>query len=171
MHNIGLISYFWKMENQNIPEQLPPLTQVEEIFCLEYMVDMNQTKAYMRAFEMDNYSSASSLSYRLFRKVQIVARIKELMEERAQRMEINQDWVILSLKQIRERCLVAEPVLEWNHETKQMEPTGEYKFDSNGANRATELIGKHMGMFTTKLDIAAKVDPVEITVKGQKFAD
>ena len=33
-----------------------------------------------------------------------------------------------------------------------MEESGEYKFDSSGANRSLELIGKHFKLFTDKID-------------------
>ena len=40
----------------------------------------------------------------------------------------------------------AQPVL-----TPAEEETGEYRFDSSGANKATELIGRHLAMFTDKV--------------------
>ncbi len=39
----------------------------------------------------------------------------------------------------------AEPVLD-----RKGAPTGEYKFDSAGANRSLELLGKELGMFGEK---------------------
>lgn len=41
--------------------------------------------------------------------------------------------------------------MEFDRETGEMVETGEYAFDSNGANKSTELIGKHIGMFDPKL--------------------
>lgn len=38
------------------------------------------------------------------------------------------------------------------------EPTGEYQFDSKGALRALELIGKHLGMYNDKLQVTNKID-------------
>ena len=37
-------------------------------------------------------------------------------------------------------CMQAEPVIVGG------EPTGEYKFDSSGANKALELVGKHVNI-------------------------
>ena len=37
--------------------------------------------------------------------------------------------------------------MEWDYGEQKLVPTGEYQFDSSGANKATELIGKHLGMF------------------------
>jgi phage terminase small subunit len=38
--------------------------------------------------------------------------------------------------------MAREPVLD-----SKGEPTGEYKFNAMGANKALELIGKHLGLF------------------------
>ena len=41
----------------------------------------------------------------------------------------------------------AEPVMEFDKEEKRMVPTGEYKFDSSGANQSLTAIEKvHLGM-------------------------
>ena len=58
---------------------------------------------------------------------------------------LDRSWVISRLMSVTERCMQAEPVLD-----KNSQPTGEYKFDSAGANRALELLGKTMRMFDAK---------------------
>lgn len=138
-------------------EELQPLSDIEETYCQEYLIDLNKTKAYMRTWENDNYASCAVQASRLFKKPNIIARITELMDERAKRMEINQDWVILNLKQVHDRAMQVEPVMSWDYEAKEMKPTGEYVFDSNGANKALELIGKHLNMFN-KVDVSGKID-------------
>ena len=147
------------------------LTDKQELFCHEYLVDLNATQAYIRVFDNVTYDTARTNSSRLLSNANISARVAELMKERVERLNINQDWVILSLLDIRQKASVAEPVLKWNHETKTMEETGEYVFDSNGANKATELIGKHMGMFKDKVEHSGKIEGQTILIQGQKFAD
>jgi len=39
-----------------------------------------------------------------------------------------------------------------------MEPSGEYKFDSSGANRSLELIGRHFKMFTDKVELSGDAE-------------
>jgi hypothetical protein len=34
------------------------------------------------------------------------------------------------------------------------EPTGQYRFDAAGANRALELLGRHFAMFTDKVRVS-----------------
>lgn len=55
---------------------------------------------------------------------------------------LDREWVISRLMTVAERCMQAEPVLD-----KTGEPTGEYKFDSSGANQALKMLGDTMGMF------------------------
>ncbi|KIL45749.1 phage terminase, small subunit [Jeotgalibacillus soli] len=83
----------------------------------------------------------------MLKKVEISARIEELKKTRADRLNLDAYWVLKRLMDISDRSMQAEPVLEWDPVEKMMVETGEYQFDSNGANRSTELIGKHLGMF------------------------
>lgn len=48
---------------------------------------------------------------------------------------------------ISERAMQQEPVMEFDYVEQRLVPTGEYQFDSSGANKATKLIGKHLDMF------------------------
>jgi phage terminase small subunit len=148
-----------------------PLTDKQELFCHEYLIDLNQTQAYIRAFDCESYNTARSESSRLAANPNISARIKELMAERVEKLNVDQNWVLLSLLDIRQKASVSQPVIKWNPQTKQMEETGEYIFDSNGANKATELIGKHMGMFKDKVEHSGEVGITPIIIQGQKFAD
>jgi len=45
------------------------------------------------------------------------------------------------------RCMQANPVLD-----KYGEETGEFIYNPNGANKALELIGKHLGMWDKKVE-------------------
>lgn len=54
---------------------------------------------------------------------------------------VDAKWVQERFKDISDRCMTAEPVIIMG------EPTGEYKFDSSGANKATEMLGKIIGVF------------------------
>ena len=64
---------------------------------------------------------------------------------------VTKEYVLKSLKNVAERCLTAEPVLEWIDG--ELVPSGEWKFDSSGANKSLDLLGKHLKLFTDKLDI------------------
>jgi len=50
--------------------------------------------------------------------------------------------------------------------TEEGEEIGVWEFDSTGANKATEMIGKHLGMFISqKVDVNAKVEQTQIVFK------
>lgn len=87
------------------------------------------------------------------RKVEIASRISELKQSRTARTEITADYVLYGLKEVAERCLQRVPVMEFDYVNKAMaqktdgEGNGVWEFDSSGANRAFELLGKHVGLF------------------------
>jgi phage terminase small subunit len=87
-------------------------------------------------------SAAHRAGGRLLERPEVREAILKAMEKRAAQAEVDANWVLVRLIRVAERCLQAEAVVD--HEGN---PTGEYKFDSKGACRALELIGKHIGMF------------------------
>lgn len=120
------------------------LTDKQERFCQEYLIDLNGTQAAIRAGYSEN--SAKEEASRQLTKANVQERIKVLQEQIALRLEISQDWVLKRFKDISDRCMTAEPVMMRDEDGNIVE-SGEYKFDSSGANKATEAIAKHLGFF------------------------
>lgn len=54
------------------------LTEREEMFCVYYAQRPNQTKAYMKAYQNDNYNTSQTGAWGLMRKPKIINRIREL---------------------------------------------------------------------------------------------
>lgn len=77
--------------------------------------------------------------------------IAKLRAERAERTAITADSILKRLDAVANRCMQAEPVLD-----KDGNKTGEYRFEAAGANKALELIGKHLGMFRDKVDLTVQ---------------
>ena len=123
------------------------LTAKQQKFCEEYMVDMNATQAAIRA----GYSkkTAHAIGSENLSKPIVSEQIATLREEQASRTLVDADYVIKGLLQVHGRCMQEEAVMDADG------PTGEFKFEHSGANRSLELLGKHLGMFATKLDIRA----------------
>ena len=133
----------------------PKLTPKQEMFCLEYMKDLNATQACIRAGyseKTSNEQGAQNLA-----KLSIQQRIAELLKTRTQKLEIDAEWVLKRFKEISDRCMVAEPVMT-RDEDGQMVESGEFTFDSSGANKATEMIGKHIGFFEKDNSLNVKVE-------------
>jgi len=127
------------------------LNAKQEMFCREYLIDLNATQAAIRAGYSER--TAKSQGSRLLTNANVLARIKELKDKLADELELDVYWVLKRLKDISDRSMQMEPVMQFDPALGEMVETGEFQFDSNGANRATELIGKHIGMFDPKLQL------------------
>lgn len=142
------------------------LSDKHEIFCQEYLIDLNATQAYIRAgYSPDGARHAAS---RLLTNDNIRARIDELMAERAKMVRIDAAHVVERLKSVAERCMQAEPVMVFNGQFMEhkKDDAGNhiYEFDSNGANKALELLGRHVGMFVDKVDHTSKGEKLPTTI-------
>lgn len=135
------------------------LTEKQKRFIDEYLVDLNATQAAKRS----GYSAHTAMEqgYQLLQNTSVLGHLRVKQEALAKRTELTQDWVISRLKEVAERCMSAEPVLDHDGE-----PTGEYIFQANGANRSLELLGKHIGMFNDKLKITIETPSARVYPLG-----
>ncbi len=95
------------------------LTAKQEMFCREYLLDLNATQAAIRA----GYSvaSASQVGYENMMKPDLQRRISELMQERNERNKIDADYVLRRLSEIDQMDVMdilaengeLKPVREW----------------------------------------------------------
>jgi len=139
----------------------------QKMFIDEYLVDLNSTQAAIRA----GYSpkTAGSMGSENLKKPEIHARVEEGKKTRADKLNLDAYWVLKRLMDISDRSMQAEQVMEFDYEAKELVPTGEYQFDSNGANRSTELIGKHLGMFKDRVEVDVQVIPVFKDSYGDEY--
>lgn len=121
----------------------------KKMFAKEYVVDLKASDAAIRA----GYSAktAHQAGHRLLQDKRVQEYIQKEMDKRAKRVELTADDVLRDIKEIKERCMQAVPVLDKNG----ME-TGEYKFDATNALKACELEGKHLKLFTDKHEVTGK---------------
>lgn len=138
------------------------LTPKQERFCLEYLKDLNATQAYIRAGYKVKESVASVNASRLLANAKISARVEQLKAERSEKTRIDAEWVLKNLIQVANMAMKAEPVMQYDPQLQDMVETGEYQFDSSGANKALELIGKHVGMFDPKFGKIAALSDAQI---------
>ena len=124
------------------------LSHQKERFCLEYIVDYNQTKAAIRAGYAEK--SAAKTGCKLMKDPRILARIRQLQKEQADRLCLSSDLVVIKLLELVDICMAAVPVMKWDYDAHEMVETGEYQIDSKGAAKALELLGRHLGMFDRK---------------------
>ncbi|WP_339053246.1 terminase small subunit [Arsenophonus endosymbiont of Crataerina pallida] len=74
------------------------LTNKQEAFCREYLIDLNATQAAIRAGYSEK--TAKDIAYQNLAKLNIQKRIQTLMEERKNRIEVNADYVLKRLVDI-----------------------------------------------------------------------
>lgn len=157
------------------------LTTKQKCFIEEYLLDLNATQAAIRA----GYSArnADKISSELMGKTRVSEAIKEKMAERSRRTGISQDRVIQELA----RVAFVNPKNVINTETGEIKAgaseddlaciqsvkvkktetarttTIEREVKLADKMKALELLGKHLGMYTDKIDLDADMN-LNITV-------
>lgn len=123
-----------------------PLNDQQRFFCREYIIDFNGQRAAIAA----GYSpkTAKSQASDLLTRPNLQAFLQTLINKRAAAVQVTAEDVLRDLLKVKDRCLQAEPVLD-----KTGAETGEYRFDSSGANKSLELVGKHLRMFVDRHEV------------------
>jgi phage terminase small subunit len=78
----------------------PALTPEHERFVDEYMIGLNATAAYQRAYPGSSYSSAQRAGWRLLRNVEVKAAVKAAQKELRKRNNCEADRVIQELMRL-----------------------------------------------------------------------
>lgn len=119
------------------------LTLTQEAYCRARAMGMTMREARVAC---GSEVSEKTLKRWERENPQISARIQELSKMASKnailKTGLDRQWVISRLMTVADRCMQAEEVTD-----KKGTPTGEYKFDSIGATRALELLGKTLNMF------------------------
>ena len=119
------------------------LNDKQRLFCLEYLKDLNATQAAIRAGYSER--TAGSQGFDLLKKPEIQEEITKAKMQRMEEVKIDANWVLKQAVSVHNRCMQAEVVTDRNGEP-VLDYGGKvvYKFDSSGANKALEIIGKHI---------------------------
>lgn len=127
-----------------------PLSDKQRRFVQEYLVDLNATQAAIRAGYSER--TAYSVGQRLLKNVEIQRAVAAAQAKRARRVEVTQDYVLSNLVEVVERTMQRAPVLDRKGEqVTDEEGRAVWTFDAKSANRALELLGKHLGIFRDRV--------------------
>lgn len=128
-------------------------------FADKYFETLNATKSAIYAgFSED---TAKQQGWQLLQREDVQEYLEKLRAEYAEKSSISKEWIVERFKDISDRCVQAEPVYD-----REGNETGEYRFDSSGANKATEMLGKIIGVFEKdndqkKVAIAINIDKTD----------
>jgi phage terminase small subunit len=157
--------------NPNNEEKMALARERHQLFAAEYVKDMD----HVRAAKAVGYGPTHG--GRLMQDEFVLKCIAEEMLHRAERLQLDQNWVIGHLVELVERCMQKTPVIRWDYDVKGMAQAKDedgnhiWSFDSRGANKALELLGRHLRMFTDKLEIGDAGDPMEKINRARERAN
>jgi len=166
-----------------------------ECFCQEYLIDLNGAKAAERS----GYSkkTARTQANQLLTKLDISKRVTELKAIRSERTVITQDMVLKELKIIAESDIqdYLEVVKQYpgsedgrlklklfaemkGNATRAIKSISEHitkdgiqlKFKLHGKEKPLEMLGRHIGMFTDKIEHSGQIG-TELRIKVIKVRD
>lgn len=119
------------------------MTDQQQLFADEYLVDLNATQAALRAGYAE--SSARVTGCNLLANKQISEYIKAKRDEISIKTHLDVEWALNRYKDISDRCMQVEPVMIKTEDG--WVESGIYQFDANGAKNATDSIVKILGGF------------------------
>lgn len=150
------------------------MTEKQKLFADEYLVDLNATRAYRKAYpNCKKDSSADAAARKLLGNTRIQNYIAGRMEERQKRTEVTQDRVIEELAAIAFAKTTDYVTVQTNGPAavvmikstdelteEQVRAIAGIKEGANGIEiklndkeKALELLGRHLGMWNDKLNL------------------
>ena len=133
------------------------LRERQKRFVEEYLVDLNATQAAIRA----GYSEKTAMEqgYQLLQKTSVQKAIEEAQNKRLERIQIKQDDVIRMLLENIEIASGKKAVIKTEIRKSQDgelvgDDIAQFVYESSSVNRSLELLGKHLGMFSEKVEVS-----------------
>ena len=108
------------------------LTSKQELFCKEYLKDLNAKQAAIRAGYSEK--TAASIGQENLNKPDLAEYITKLKKERSDRVQVDSDWVLIQAKKS----------FEINAKLTYDEKGNEKMVNPNAAAKFLELTGKHV---------------------------
>ena len=140
------------------------LTAQQELFCEEYLTDLNGTQAAIRA----GYSAktAAATASRLLRNVNIQAHIQKRMDEKQDTLIAKQDEVLQTLTRILRREESENVVVTVKKHKSGYDEDGRKKIEDSeepiivpipvkisDVNKAADMLGRYYALFTDRTQV------------------
>ncbi len=142
------------------------LTPKQQRFVQEYLIDLNGAGAARRAGYSER--NADNIAHELLGKTQVRDAIVAAQAERSARVAVSADYVVRTLIEVVERSMQRAPVVTMRGEqVVDEEGRSVWRFDGKTATRALELLGRHLGLFTEKIEADVRQDVKVILFGGE----
>ena len=147
------------------------MTEKQKIFADEYLIDLNATRAYRKAYpSVKKDETAAQAGSRMLRNVKVAEYIAERMQARQERTEITQDKVLEELTAIAfaratdyaevkdDQVIIKDTSGLSENQIKAIAGIKQSKFGIelklNDKEKALELLGRHLGMFKDRVEVS-----------------
>lgn len=140
------------------------LTARQSQFVKEYLIDLNATQAAIRAGYANSTADKKAPLWVGRSRESCPANMRRVwdavdaaMADRSERTQITADFVLHGIVKNIRRCEQGEPVFNRDGsrtmvETEDGEVAPMWKYDASNALKGYELLGKHLKLFTDKVD-------------------
>ena len=118
------------------------LTPKQARFIEEYLLDLNAAAAARRAGYSEK--NADSIAAQLLSKTKVFEAVQSAIAARSAKAEITAEYVLENLKRLSERCMSEE------------------EFAPSAAARALELLGKHLGLFSDRVELSGSLSVLRV---------
>lgn len=126
------------------------LSEKQRRFVREWLVDMNGTRAAVRAGYSEK--SAANTASRLMKDPAVQAYRNELLKAKFDELGITRHSLAVEVYEMMQKCKGGTPHLVWNSDTRTYEPDGTWEQNEKGLYKGAELLSRLLD----KLDGAAE---------------
>lgn len=126
------------------------LTAKQKRFVREWLVDMNGTRAAVRAGYSEK--SAANTASRLMKDPDVQAYRNELLKAKFDELGITRHSLAVEVYEMMQKCKGGTPHMVWNSDTKTYEPDGTWEQNEKGLYKGAELLSRLLD----KMDGAAE---------------
>lgn len=143
------------------------LGEKQKRFVREWLIDMNGTRAAIRA----GYSakSAANTASRLMKDAAVQAYRDELLKAKFDELGITRHSLAVEVYEMMQKCKGGTPHMVWNSDTKTYEPDGTWEQNEKGLYKGAELLSRLLD----KMDGAAEDEGTDyetmLTGGGREF--
>ena len=143
------------------------MTEKQKIFADEYLIDLNATRAYRKAYpSVKKDETAAQAGSRMLRNVKVAEYIAERMQARQERTEITQDKVLEELAAIAfaratdyaevkdDQVIIKDTSGLSENQIKAIAGIKQSKFGIELKLNDKELLGRHLGMFKDRVEVS-----------------